>query len=260
MTLTLALGLGFWGGGALLERVRTAPPEEPQAGVGQVTLNALAAAEAATADDKRDLEADRRKSMDNLKHVGLAMHNYHGDFRHLPPAAITGKDNKPLLSWRVAILPYLDEAALFKEFKLDEAWDSPHNQKLLARMPNVYAPPGIKTAKPHSTFYRVFVGPGTVFENPQGCRLQEITDGTSNTLMAVEAATAVPWTKPEELPYQKDKALPALGGLFGGDFYALVADASVLMVGKKYDERLMHLFIQRNDGNVLNLSDLVKQD
>jgi RNA polymerase sigma factor (sigma-70 family) len=260
MTLTVALALGVCGGGLVLEKVLTAPPGEQKADARQAIDNAPAAAAVAAVDDKRDLQADKRQSLDNLKMIGLGMHNYHSDFRHFPPAAIMGKNKKPLLSWRVAILPYLDEAALFKEFKLDEAWDSPHNQKLLARMPRVYAPPGVKTATPHSTFYRVFVGPGTMYDNPQGCQIQDLTDGTSNTLMAVEAGTAVPWTKPEELPYQKDKVLPALGGLFGGDFYALVADGSVLRVGKKYNERLMHLFIQRNDGNPLNLGDLVKQD
>jgi RNA polymerase sigma factor (sigma-70 family) len=260
VTVTLALALSVGGGGLVLEKVLTAPPEQPKAATSQVTKNTQAAAQASTADAQRDLQADKRKSLDNLKRIGLAMHSYHDDFKHLPPAAIIGKDNKALLSWRVAILPYVDEAALFKEFKLDEAWDSPHNQKLLARMPKVYAPPGIKTEQPHSTFYRVFVGPGTVFENPQGCRLQEITDGTSNTLMVVEAGAAVPWTKPQELPYQKNKPLPALGGLFGGDFYALVADGSVLKVGKNYNVRPMHLFIQRNDGNVLDLGNLSKQE
>jgi RNA polymerase sigma factor (sigma-70 family) len=260
VSLILAMAFSVGGGSLLLGKVLTAPPQQLQAGGNQVAENAQAGAPDAPAGGKRDVEADKRKSTDNLKHIGLAMHGYHNDFKHFPPAAILGKDKKALLSWRVAILPYLDEDVLFKEFKLDEAWDSPHNKKLLARMPKVYAPPGIKTPQPHSTFYRVFVGPGTVFENPQGNRIADITDGSSNTLLVAEAGAAVPWTKPEELPYDKNKALPALGGLFDGDFYASVVDASVVRVSRKADARLIHLFIQRNDGNALNLGDLRKEE
>jgi RNA polymerase sigma factor (sigma-70 family) len=259
VTMTLALALSVFGGGMILQKVQTAPPETPKAAPRRVTETAPVAVQASPAVAQRDLQADKRKSMDNLKHIGLAMHSYCGDFGHFPPAAIMARDNKALLSWRVAILPYLDQGALFKEFKLDEAWDSPHNQKLLARMPDVYAPPGIKTVQPHATFYRVFVGPGTIFESTQGCRPGEIADGTSNTLMVVEAGEPVPWTKPQELPYQKDKALPALGGILDGDFCALVADGSVHVMDRNPNARLMHLFIQRSDGITFYPSDLQKK-
>src|SRR5262249_49752206 len=76
---------------------------------------------------------------DNLKKIGYAFHDFHNVNKHLPAHAIYSNDGKtPLLSWRVAILPYIGEAALYREFKLDEPWDSAHNRKLIAKMPKLY--------------------------------------------------------------------------------------------------------------------------
>jgi RNA polymerase sigma factor (sigma-70 family) len=86
--------------------------------------------------------AQRARSMNNLKQILLAMHNYH-DANGNMPHDITDKDGKPMLSWRVAILPYIEQDNLFKQFKLDEPWDSDHNKKLLALMPSTYRTPGI---------------------------------------------------------------------------------------------------------------------
>jgi hypothetical protein len=146
---------------------------------------------------------------------------------HLPPAAITDKDGKPLLSWRVAILPYINHDALYKEFHLNEPWDSEHNKKLLARMPDCYEPP-LKPAgwEPNSTFYQVFTGEQTLF--PPGKRIRypdDIKDGTRNTILIVEASRAVPWTRPADLPHDPDR-LPPLGFIFPNGFRALMADGS----------------------------------
>jgi hypothetical protein len=84
--------------------------------------------------DKSRAVGDRRERADQFKHLMLAMLNYESANRHLPPAAIRDKDGKPLLSWRVAILPYLDEVELYKQFRLDEPWDSPHNSALIKKM------------------------------------------------------------------------------------------------------------------------------
>src|SRR5438270_7091043 len=124
-----------------------------------------------------------RASAGNLKNLALAMHNYIGEYGHFPPAAAYSKDGRPLLSWRVLLLPYLDEDKLFREFKLDQPWDSAHNKKLLARMPEVYAAPRGKTKEAHATFYQVFTGKGTVFEGQRGTRIVDIADGTSNTIL-----------------------------------------------------------------------------
>jgi hypothetical protein len=196
--------------------------------------------------------ANRTLSASNLKQIGVALHSYHNDYGTLPPAAICSKDGKPLLSWRVAILPYLEEGTLPQEFRLDEPWDSPHNLKLLKRMPKVYAPAGMTTQEPYTTFYQGFVGKGTVFtaDPKQGTPLTRITnaDGTSTTYMVVEAGEPVPWTKPADIPYDPDKPVPALGGMFKQGFNALYCDGSIRFVKREIRPEVLHARIQWNDG------------
>src|SRR5206468_8126418 len=127
------------------------------------------------------------RSINNLKQIAIAMHSYHDTYNGFPPAAVCDKTGKPLLSWRVLILPYVEQGELYKEFKLDEPWDSEHNKKLIAKMPNVYALPEVTPEKGTTTHYRVFVGNGAVFDYVKSCRLVEIPDGTSNTWMVATA-------------------------------------------------------------------------
>jgi hypothetical protein len=155
---------------------------------------------------------------------------------------------KALLSWRVALLPYLGEKALYKQFKLNEAWDSPHNKKLLKKMPKVYAPPGVTTSS--STFYQVFVGPGAAFEKHQALWWADFFRGTANTILIVEAGTAVPWTKPVDLHFAADEPLPDLGGLFPGLIHAAFADGKVHSLSAKYDPALLRRAILREGGPV----------
>src|SRR5262249_12481169 len=135
----------------------------------------------------------------NLKQIGIAIRNYHGAYDTLPPPAFTNKKKEKLLSWRVHMLPYLEEEKLYKEFKLDEPWDSEHNKKLIKRMPKVFiSPANPKLAEEGRTPYVVPVGKETMFTGVKPVKLQEIADGTSNTIMVVETddAGAVIWTKP----------------------------------------------------------------
>jgi hypothetical protein len=173
--------------------------------------------------------ARRNKSMDNLKQIGLAMHNYYDAHKRLPPPAIYSPDGKPLLSWRVILLPYLEQNALYKEFHLDEPWDSPHNLKLAQTLPVDYLSPKSKIKEPGRTNYVLPIGPGTMFEGREGKTFKEITDGTSRTIMAVEVDDehAVIWSKPDDLPYDPNEPAKALGGHFKDDFLALVGDGSV---------------------------------
>ena len=120
----------------------------------------------------------------------------------MPPAAICDATGKPLLSWRVAILPYIQQGALYNQFKLDEPWDGPNNSRLIPLMPKVYALPGDTAAQPGYTYYRVFVGNGAAWEMKGGLHYPaDIPDGTSMTILVVEANDAVPWTKPDELTF-----------------------------------------------------------
>jgi hypothetical protein len=179
------------------------------------------------------------------------MTNYASVNGRLPPAAVCGDYGEPLLSWRVLILPYIEQTDLFNEFRLDEPWDSSHNIKLLKKMPATYAPPGRKAAKipPNHTVCHVFVGKGAVFEGREGLRYpQDFPDSTSNTFLVVEAGKPVLWTKPENLTYDPDGPLPDLQCIFNDGFRVGMADGARHWVKKEAPEAVLRAFITRNGG------------
>jgi hypothetical protein len=169
---------------------------------------------------------------------------------------LVGKNGKPLLSWRVMLLPYLDESDLYKEFRLDEAWDSPHNKKLLKKMPKVFAPAHGKV-KAYSTYYQVFVGGGAGFEAAKPLRYPAAySDGLANTIMLTEAAKAVPWTKPADLAYDPNKKLPKLGGTFPDGFHVAMLNGSVRYFRRNFDEAEMRHVITREGGEIMDFRKL----
>jgi RNA polymerase sigma factor (sigma-70 family) len=245
--------------------------------------------------DAKGLAAARAQSRLNLKEIAQAMQYYEATYGRFPTSAIYSKDGKPLLSWRVALLPYLNQNNLYKQFHLDEPWDSEHNKKLLDVTVKIYHDPGHDDWT--RTYYQVFVGEDTIFErrkeaiggpkgllgsgiNPpsdslkgaggklgggsvdgdnlaSGMRLVDITDGASNTLLVVEGGTPVPWTKPEDLAYSPAGKLPALGGTFKDVTYAAFADGSVVALKKKINETTLRAAITRNQGEVYDRDDLI---
>jgi RNA polymerase sigma factor (sigma-70 family) len=198
------------------------------------------------------------RSQNNLKAIGLALANYSEVHGHFPAPAIYGKDGTPLLSWRVALLPFVEQDNLYKQFKLDQPWDGPINKKLLEILPAVYVRPGGRVGNVGLTYYQAFVGKGAGFESHKRLLFPaDFTDGLANTIGVVEAATPVPWTKPEDLSYDADKPLPRLGGLFGGDFNALFFDGSVRLLSKNADPKALRAAITRNAGDVTDLDKLL---
>src|SRR5438552_2885695 len=185
----------------------------------------------------------------------MAMHNYHDTHGKLPPAVVYGKDGKALYSWRVLILPYIEEDDLYKDFKLDEPWDSPNNIRLLDRRPSIYAPPGRYANKIPAThtYMHVFLGKGTPFESPEGLPLSSITDDTSSTFLVIEAGTPVPWTKPEDLAYSPQQPLPDLPGPFANIIRIGFADGSVHTLPRKFNETAFRAAITRNGGERFSL-------
>lgn len=163
----------------------------------------------------------------DLKQLGLAVHHDLDSRGRFAPAAIFSEEGTPLLSWRVRILPYLREQELFKQFKLDEPWDSPHNKALIERIPDIYRPVGDTTTDPGHTHYQVFVGKGTLFDGPEGMKVRQVTDSLAETLLIVEAAEPVPWSKPADLVYSPEEPLPRLGASAKDGFHAVFADGRV---------------------------------
>jgi len=205
--------------------------------------------------------SQRQASANNLRQIGLGMHNFGSTHQRLPAISIQTKDGRPALSWRVALLPYLEQDNLYRQFRLDEPWDSANNKRLLTPMPKIFAHPAASdaTTAAGKTHYRGFYGTGAVFDPavtlPQqgggptlGIRFPaDITDGTSNTIMVVEAADPVEWTKPDDLRFDPNALLPKLG-LTDDGFNVLLADGSVRFIKKPVDEKLIKAAITRNGG------------
>jgi len=195
--------------------------------------------------------AQRTSSINNLKQIALAMHNYNSTYGAFPAAAICDKKTgKPLLSWRVAILPYIEQEALYKQFKMDEPWDSEHNLKLAKNMPKIYFHPKANKPGDDKTHYRLFYGKGAAFELNKTTQINNITDGLSNTLMAVEAEEPVVWTNPNDLAFDPTKALPKMLSI-DGKFSAAYCDGSVRTFKMPIDQEILKLLIQKNDGKLI---------
>jgi hypothetical protein len=172
-------------------------------------------------------------SAENLGKIARAMQAHNDKHKRLPAAAIYHKDGKPLLSWRVALLPFLGEERLYRDFKLDEPWDSPPNIRLLTRMPKVYAPVRGGPAPGH-TYYQVFTGLMTPFRGSVAPRIPHtFRDGTASTFLIVEADDAVPWTKPADLIVAENRPLPRLGGHWSDGFLVAMADGSTRLVNPR---------------------------
>ena len=200
-------------------------------------------------------DSNRWQTINNLKFLMLAMHNYHETHKAFPAQASRSADGKKLLSWRVHLLPFLDAGALYREFHLDEPWDSEHNQKLIAKMPEIYASPSLtrEQRKSGMTTYLGLLADKTLFASPEGVSLKKILDGTSNTIAIVDANanTAVLWTKPDDLQIDLKQPLKDLTGQPGGMFRAALCDGSVRGIPDKIDTELFRRLIQIDDGEAV---------
>ncbi len=201
--------------------------------------------------------AQRVQSANNLKQIVLALLSYESSNRKFPAHAIFDKQGKPLLSWRVAILPYIEEDALYKQFHLDEAWDSEHNKPLIAHMPRIYMKPASNQAveaRSGMTVYLAPVGKGLAFEGDQGLRIADFADGSSNTIIVVEANDdhAVAWTKPDDLEVDLTKPMIGLGASQPNGFQAAFVDGHVMNIPATIPAATLKAIFTRNGGEPVN--------
>jgi hypothetical protein len=210
---------------ATTAQLRALPPfltlETPKTQTDAAGSKTLSAAE------RMRIANARARSTNNLKQIMLALHNYHDTFNHFPPAVIYGPDGKPWHSWRVLILPYLEQSELFQKYDFREPWNSPKNKQVSDTVLSVYQDPIYGATKEPVTHYVAPVGEKALFP-PQGSpitnldpvkidlargapSINQITDGTSNTIAVVPADPnrKIPWAKPEDLPITD--SFPGLG-------------------------------------------------
>jgi hypothetical protein len=201
----------------------------------------------------------RTRSSMNLRLIGFAMGNYEQTY-HAFPEDIRDASGQPLLSWRVALLPYLEERQLYGDFRLDEPWDSPHNLPLLNRRPAVYDHPGQPTAS-GKTMYLGVSGPGLFLDGSTRRAIGSIADGLSNTILVVEVEPqlAVEWTKPGDWtpnatsPTSGLYRWPQSAGLFPrpDQRQVLLGDVSVAILDDPIDDNHFRAWLTIAGGEVV---------
>jgi len=238
---SVLVGLGLIGGaGYLVAKSLSGPEKKIADATSPGPVNSRPPSEAERKAQLAEQEAKLAKCKGNLQQLGQAMLSYNQRLNRLPGAAIRDESGKPLLSWRVALLPDLNQQKLYSEFHLDEPWDSENNKPLVARMPPVFSS-AAKNAAPGTTSYLAITGPGGTFERVKPLTITEIYDGMSNTVLLVEASDslAVPWTKPDDYVYVAENPMEGLVGQHPGGFLALACDGVVHFVSESFDPKML---------------------
>lgn len=184
--------------------------------------------------------ARRMQCSNNLREIGLALHNYNAAYGSLPPAYTVDANGNKLHSWRTLILPFIEQQAMYNQIDLSKPWNDPANAMFNNMVVPTYACPS-SNLSPGSTTYQVVVDPSSVFPGATSVKLTAVTDGTSNTLAVVESspADAVLWMEPGDLD------LPTFIGntqgktVHTGGFNVLFTDASVRFIAQSIDPKTL---------------------
>lgn len=199
-----------------------------------------------------------QKGRNNLLQIGLATHNYESAYAQFPkpyheePGAVPsrpGADLSDRLSWRVTILPYVEQESVYRQFKLTEPWNSPANQPLGSTPVRLYS--DAETPTDPTTRVRCFYDNGAFFDTRDRIRISGVTDGTSNTIMYVEGGDKVTWSRFQEYRFDPKGSLPVLGKPGSSTFMVVMGDMSVRSVRKSVSENTLKNAINRQDGMVL---------
>ena len=204
--------------------------------------------------------ARRAQCMNNLKQIGIALHNYHDTYKCFPPAVITDENGTPRYSWRTAILPFMEQQALFDRYDSNVPWDDPINDVVRMSPITAYLCPSYPPTFPNETNYVMITGEGTLGGLPnQSIQLSGIKDGTSNTIAVVEIVGAgIEWCEPRDLTIEElsmqlnDGSGNGPSSNHPGGLNVLFCDGSVLFLSDGLDPMTLENLLRRNDGNPVN--------
>jgi hypothetical protein len=197
--------------------------------------------------------AFRAQTMNNMKQIALALVQYETSRNRFPAAAIMTPDGKPGLSWRVAILPMIEESGLYRQFNLDEPWDSEHNKALIAYMPALFQSPGSDLDEGYTNYLAVVSPDSIIVPGPRGMRSRDVVDGLSRTAMIVEAddTYAAIWTKPDDYDWDRTSPAYGLGGIWSGTFFVGFGDGSIERLDAGMSPDQLNAYFTRNGGEVI---------
>jgi len=232
-------------GGQLLEsakvEVRESDAVVTAQGEGQLDLLMVVVMPALHASG---MAADRMRDTNDMKQVALAFHNYADVHKHFPTPVIVDAESGQKRSWRVELLPYLEEQALYDQYRKDEPWDSEANLKVLEQMPAVYR--SARQHDPTATSVYAVIGKDTALDGEKPS-FRDVVDGTSNTVLYIHTQRDTPWTKPEDIPLEE--ATPdRLGGFYPEVFIVAMVDGSVPLIVSTIDPEVWKRLLIRNDG------------
>ncbi|GHT42674.1 hypothetical protein FACS189443_5910 [Planctomycetales bacterium] len=219
---------------------------------------------AITKDFAGNFSADiqRRACRNHLKQILLAFHNYHDVYGILPPTFTVDKNGKPLHSWRVLILPFIEQNAMFKSIRLDEPWDSEHNKQFHNKMPEVFRCPVCQGNEKRDTNYCVVVGKETLGRTDgKGLHFSLLSDGLSNTIGVTERKTPVCWMEPTDI-LQEDaylginKKAEGIGSGHQDGVSVGICDGSVLFLKDSVDLKSLKAMLTIGGGEVVDRSKL----
>lgn len=197
--------------------------------------------------------ARRQASMNNMKQIALAMHNYHDVYRAFPPAVVKDEDGNPLYSGRVLLLPFLEQASIYERFDKTKAWDAPENAAIRATTLSLFEDPNSQSTNSPRTDYLFVTGPSTIFEelpNGRPMTIADVVDGTSNTIYLIEtSASNAHWAEPKDFDISQLGALPP-GNYPAGNLVGLV-DGSVRVLDKNTAPATLRAMLTRNGGEVV---------
>jgi hypothetical protein len=203
---------------------------------------------------------ERTRQQNKLHLIGVAMEQYEMTFMRYPPLGKDGRNpgNQPM-SWRVALLSFLGHSDLYRQYRPNEPWDSPTNLKLLDQMPEFYRSRGVQASNKTSMF--VFSGLETAFFSRAPIGSRDMRDGAHNTIAVVEAGPekAVPWTKPEDLPFRLSDPRSVLGTLADGEFHVAFFDGHAETLPADIAPSLLRALITPG-GEIIDRSALGEED